>query len=85
MEKDSINLSDIKSENESIYWDQKRGTVLGCDILLTKDKLFDEDFIQQFRGSLEQLHLCLEDPHKVVEQHTKDKTTGRKRQAAGHN
>lgn len=36
-EVDSVNLSDIKSENESIYWKQKRGSVEAVDIMITND------------------------------------------------
>jgi len=30
----SVNLSDIKSENDSIYWEQQRGNVEEVDILI---------------------------------------------------
>ena len=41
-EVDSVNLSDIKSENESIYWKQKRGSVEAVDVMIANDKLFDK-------------------------------------------
>ena len=37
----SVNLSDIKSEYMSEYWEQKRGEVAAVDVLIGTEKLFD--------------------------------------------
>lgn len=87
----SVDLSDIKSENESIYWEQKRGAVEDVDVLITNDRLFDTDFHLNFKENLKQLEMCLEAPEKVVqhfEQTEKFHAQIKKKRlsrAAGHN
>ena len=48
----SVDLSDIKSENDSVYWEQQRGTVENVDILINNEKLFDHEFLTSFKDGL---------------------------------
>ena len=59
----SVKLSDIKSENESIYWKENRGKVWAEDILLVNknEKLLDDDVLDKFKGDLKNVELMLEE------------------------
>lgn len=58
----SVNLSDIKSENDSIYWEQKRGNVEEVDILINQKRLFDNAFYEQMNEGLRLLEQSVNMP-----------------------
>ena len=58
----SVNLSDIKSENESVYWKENRGNVEAVDILQTDEKLFDHDCLDEFQENLRMLERIVTSP-----------------------
>ena len=64
----SVDLSDIKSENASIYWEQKRGNVEDVDIMINQSKLFDDQFYSEFNEGLRLLEQCMEAPLRTIQE-----------------
>ena len=74
----SINLSDIKSENESIYWEEQRGVVDGADVLIGNEKLYDHEFVDEFKENLRQLEKCLIAPQVAIKEFEQKKRKSQK-------
>ena len=64
-----MNLSDIKSENESIYWKEERGNVEAVDILIGNEKLFDHEFLDEFKGNLKMLERIVMAPQACLNEY----------------
>ena len=62
----SVELSDIKSENESVYWRENRGNVEFSDLPIGNDKLFDHDFLNEFKSNLVEFERRVMKPHLVL-------------------
>ena len=77
----SVDLSDIKSENESIYWKENRGNVEAVDILIGNEKLFDHEFLNEFKNNLAMFERRVMAPHTVLSEYSRSgsHTGGRRR------
>ena len=64
----SVDLSDIKSENESIYWEQKRGNVEDVDILIRDDRMFDHETLNEIKSNMRLFEKVLDTPWTFLEE-----------------
>ena len=80
----SMDSSELKSENQSDYWRSGMNKVVGCDILTGVDKIFDGDFQDKVQQQFQQLNELIQDENIDDEAHSQEAMESQKRDLFGN-